>query len=80
MVLGMNNTRLERKILLILDFENGFLPTYLPLCAVPSTKFDPRALRVNLLYNLIQSIRIKQKIIKTLKKTSPLKGNFALQS
>ena len=32
MFLGMNNTRLERKILIILDFENGFLPTYLPLC------------------------------------------------
>ena len=30
--LGMNNTRLERKILIILDFENGFLPTYLPQC------------------------------------------------
>ena len=28
---GMNNTRFERKILIILDFENGFLPTYLPL-------------------------------------------------
>ena len=27
----MNNTRLERNILIILDFENGFLPTYLPL-------------------------------------------------
>ena len=32
MFLGMNNTRLERKILIILNFENGFLPTYLPLC------------------------------------------------
>ena len=32
MFLGMNNTRLERKILIILDSENGFLPTYLPLC------------------------------------------------
>ena len=31
MFLGMNNTRLERKILTILDFENGFLSTYLPL-------------------------------------------------
>ena len=31
MFIGMNNTRLERKILIILDFENGFLPTYLPL-------------------------------------------------
>ena len=30
MFLGMNNTRLERKILIILDFENEFLPTYLP--------------------------------------------------
>ena len=30
MFLGMNNTRLERKILIILDFENRFLPTYLP--------------------------------------------------
>ena len=30
MFLGMNNTRLERKVLIILDFENGFLPTYLP--------------------------------------------------
>ena len=30
MFLGMNNTRFERKILIILDFENGFLPTYLP--------------------------------------------------
>ena len=34
MFLGMNNTRLERKIMIILDFENGFLPTYLPLCDV----------------------------------------------
>ena len=32
MFLGMNNTRLERKTLIILDFENGFLPTYLPQC------------------------------------------------
>ena len=32
MFLGMNNTRLERKILIILDFENGFLPIYLPQC------------------------------------------------
>ena len=32
MFLGMNNTRVERKILIILDFENGFLPTYLPQC------------------------------------------------
>ena len=32
MFLGMNNTRLERKILIILDSENGFLPTYLPQC------------------------------------------------
>ena len=31
MFLGMNNTRLERKILIILDFENGVLPTYLPM-------------------------------------------------
>ena len=31
---GMNNTRLKRKIVIILDFENGFLPTYLPLCPV----------------------------------------------
>ena len=31
MLLGMNNTKLERKILIILHFENGFLPTYLPL-------------------------------------------------
>ena len=34
MFLGMNNTRLERKILIILDFENGCLPTYLPQCSV----------------------------------------------
>ena len=32
MFLGMKNIRLERKILIILDFENGFLPTYLPQC------------------------------------------------
>ena len=31
MFLVMNITKLERKILIILDFENGFLPTYLPL-------------------------------------------------
>ena len=31
MFLRMNNTRLEWKILIFLDFENGFLPTYLPL-------------------------------------------------
>ena len=30
--LEMNNTKLARKILIILHFENGFLPTYLPLC------------------------------------------------
>ena len=34
MFLGMKNIRLERKILIILDFENGFLPTYLPQCVV----------------------------------------------
>ena len=34
MFIGMNSTRLERKILIILDFENGFLPTYLPQCPV----------------------------------------------
>ena len=28
----MINTRSKRKILIILDFENGVLPTYLPLC------------------------------------------------
>ena len=28
---GMNNAKLERKIWIVLDFENGFLPTYLPL-------------------------------------------------
>ena len=33
---GMNKTRLKRKILIILDFVNGFLPTYLPLCAAAS--------------------------------------------
>ena len=33
MFLLMNNTRLERKILRILEFENGFLPTYLPQCS-----------------------------------------------
>ena len=32
MFLGMSNTKLKRKILMILDFENGFLLTYLPLC------------------------------------------------
>ena len=36
MFLGMNNTRLEEKILIILDFENGFLPTYLPQCDLPA--------------------------------------------
>ena len=35
MFLGINNTRLEIKILIILDFENRFLPTYLPLCVLP---------------------------------------------
>ena len=34
MFLAMNNTRLERKNLIILDFENRFLPTYLPQCNV----------------------------------------------
>ena len=38
MFLGMNNTRLERKILMILDFENRFLPTYLPLCDIRKIK------------------------------------------
>ena len=31
---GMNNTRLRRNIFIILDFENGFLPTYLQLWIV----------------------------------------------
>ena len=35
---GMNNTKLKRKILIILDFENGFLPTYLPLCTAVCVK------------------------------------------
>ena len=35
MFIGMNNIRLERNILIILDFENGFLPTYLPQCCIP---------------------------------------------
>ena len=34
MFLGMKHTRLERENLIILDFENGFLPTYLPLWCV----------------------------------------------
>ena len=34
MFLGINITGLKRKILIILDFENGFLPTYLPLCQI----------------------------------------------
>ena len=42
MSLGMNNTRQERKILIILDFENRFLPTYLPLCRM---QFDLKSLR-----------------------------------
>ena len=29
---GMSHIRLKRKILIFLDFENRFLPTYLPLC------------------------------------------------
>ena len=29
---GMSNTRLKMKILIILDFENSFLSTYLQLC------------------------------------------------
>ena len=37
--LGMNNTKLERKILIILDFENGFLPTYLPQWATNFKSF-----------------------------------------
>ena len=32
MLAGMNNTSLERKILIILDFRNDFFPTYLQLC------------------------------------------------
>ena len=32
MFLEMNNTRLETKRMIILDFENGFLPTSFPLC------------------------------------------------
>ena len=42
MFLGMNNTRLERKILIILDFENVFLPTYLLQC--PRTKLGQKLL------------------------------------
>ena len=34
MLLEMNNTRLDRKIFIIHDLENGFLPTYLPLCTI----------------------------------------------
>ena len=40
MLLGMNYTRLERKMLIILDFENGVLPTYLPLCTVNKINCD----------------------------------------
>ena len=29
MLVGMHNTRFERKILIILDFRNDFFPTYL---------------------------------------------------
>ena len=29
---GMNHTRFKRNLFIFLDFENGFLPTYLPLC------------------------------------------------
>ena len=32
MLVGMHNTRLEGKILTILDFRNDFFPTYLQLC------------------------------------------------
>ena len=55
MFLGMNNTRLERKTLIILEFENGFLPTHLPLCfgmffsPLPSTFV---ALAKKIVYNI----------------------------
>ena len=37
MFLWMNKTRIQIKILIVLDFENGFLPTYLPLCILVLT-------------------------------------------
>ena len=43
MFLGMNNIRLERKVLIILDFENGFLPTYLPQCVNLLFPSQPRS-------------------------------------
>ena len=45
MFLGMSNTRLKRKILKIFDFENGFLPAYLPLCVVYKIKIKFTNLR-----------------------------------
>ena len=39
MLVGMNNTRLKRKILIILDFRNDLFPTYLQLCNACSARF-----------------------------------------
>ena len=55
MFLGMNNTRLERKILMILDIENGFLPTYLPQWTPPKENdTDPVKIARILLPTVIQ--------------------------
>ena len=51
---GMIITRLKKKVLIILDFENGFLPTYLPLwgkCFVYDYDVSVDNFLLNLSYN-----------------------------
>ena len=55
MFLRMNNTRLERKTLIILDFENGFLPTYLP-------QWAGTLLKVNTAFTVIIDLFVESSI------------------
>ena len=56
MFLGMNNTRLEREILIILDFENGFLPTYLPQCIAYASQPVPVQMDAGRLLQLFENL------------------------
>ena len=62
MFLGMNNTRLERKILLILDFENGFLPTYLPQCCPQSEEVLQSNLSESERYRVVRIKRVRKEL------------------
>ena len=67
MFLGMNNTRLERKVLIILDFENGFLPTYLPQCGAGTIShieaeiihFKDILMRLSIIFLTFSGVKLK---------------------